>query len=85
MLLAPAGTATEAGTVTERLLLASPTFTPPVGAAPLSVTVQESLPAPVNEELLQERAVSVGMVIVPVPLRLTTVERLLDELLLMVS
>ena len=85
VLLAPAGTATEAGTVTERLLLERLTLTPPLGAAAVSVTVQASVPDPVNDVLLQERAVNPGMVTVPVPLRLTAAEGLVDELLLMVS
>jgi hypothetical protein len=38
--LAPTGTVTEAGTVSEALLLASVTLDPPVGAACVSVTVQ---------------------------------------------
>jgi hypothetical protein len=32
------------GTVTDELLLESDTLTPPLGAAPLNVTVQESVP-----------------------------------------
>jgi hypothetical protein len=78
----PALTVTEAGTVTELLLLARVTFTPPVGATPLRVTVQESVPEPVNEEELHETAVSAT---VPVPLRLTTVEAPVLELLAKVS
>jgi hypothetical protein len=38
--VAPAATATEAGTVSEVLLLASVTLSPPVGAAELKITVQ---------------------------------------------
>ena len=85
LLLAPDGTFTEAGTETERLLAERPTFTPPLGAAPLSVTVQASESDPVIDDLLQEKPVNVGMVMVPVPPRLITAEGLLDELLLMVS
>jgi hypothetical protein len=84
-LLAPTGTVADAGTMTERLLLAKATLTPPLGAAPLSVTVQASVPDPVIDELVQERALNPGMLTVPVPLRLTTAEGLLDEVLLMVS
>ena len=85
VLLVPVGTLTEAGTVTDELLLERLTLTPPLGAAPLSVTVQVSVPDPVNDEPLQERAFSIGTVVVPVPVRLTTVEGLLDELLLIAS
>ena len=41
----PAGTVTEAGTVTDELLLDSVTTAPPAGAAAVSVTVQASVPA----------------------------------------
>lgn len=85
VLLAPVGTFTEAGTETDKLLLASPTFTPPLGAAPLRVTLQASLPDPVNDELLHDRTLNPGMVTVPMPLRLITVTGLLDELLTMLS
>ena len=44
----PAATVTEAGTVTDELLLARLTVNPPVAAAAFSVTVQLSVPAPVN-------------------------------------
>ncbi len=53
--VAPAGIVAVAGSVTDALLLDRLTLSPPVGAAPLSVTVQESVPAPVNEPLVQER------------------------------
>ena len=46
-LLAPAGTVTDAGIATAMLLLARLTAKPPVGAAPLNVTVQLSVPAAV--------------------------------------
>lgn len=54
-LVAFAGTVTDAGTVTEALLLASPTGKPPVGAAAERVTVQLSVPALVIVLTLQER------------------------------
>jgi hypothetical protein len=63
-LVAPAGTATVAGTVTVALLLATLTLWPPLGAAALRVTVQASVPAPVMDALPQESALSTG---VPVP------------------
>ena len=58
--VAPAATVTEAGTVTALLLLARLTTNPPVGAAALNVTVQLSVPAPVNDPLVQLRALNVG-------------------------
>ena len=81
-LLAPAATVTVAGTVTALLLLARFTVNPPVAAAAFRATVQLSVPAPVNDPLVQLNALSTGT---PVPLRLTTVEVPLEELLVMVS
>lgn len=69
--VAVAGTVTALGTVTAPLLLARPTFTPPVGAEPDKLTVQASAREPVIEVLLQETALTVGDTVVPVPLRLT--------------
>jgi hypothetical protein len=57
-LSAPAATVTEAGTVTAELLLVSVTASPPVGAAALSDTVHESLPAPVIVGFVHEIPVS---------------------------
>ena len=68
---APAGIETLAGTVTELLLLARETLRPPVGAEPDRVTVQASASDPVIEVLLQDTALTVGVTVVPVPLRLT--------------
>jgi hypothetical protein len=62
---------TEPGTVTALLLLASVTTVPPLGAEPDKLTVQESPSAPVIEVLLQESALTVAAVVVPVPLRPT--------------
>ena len=81
-LVAPAATVTDAGTVTAELLLARLIANPPVAAAAFSVTVQLSVPAPVNEPLVQVRPVSTGT---PVPLRLTVVVVPVDELLVSVS
>jgi len=81
-LLAPAATVSVAGTVTALLLLARLTVNPPVAAAAFRVTVQLSVPAPVNDPLAQLNALSTGT---PVPLRLTMVEVPLEELLVMVS
>ena len=80
-----AGTVTEAGTVTALLLLERLTATPPVGADPVNVTVHASVPAPVMDELLQYTALTVGAVVVPVPLKLTAAVGLVDELLVIVS
>jgi hypothetical protein len=78
-LVAAAATVTVAGTVTDELLLARLTANPPLGAAPFSVTVQLSVPAPVSDELEQESELSVAR---PVPLRATVAappeEALLD-------
>ena len=79
----PAGTVTEAGTdASVLLLLVRLTAKPPVGAAAFSVTVQLSVPAPVIEPFAQVSPLSTGT---PVPLRLTTVDVPVDELLVKVS
>ena len=70
-LVDPEGTVTEPGTVTALLLLARPTLMPPVGAAELSVTVHDVVPAPVNEVVPQATALTVGTTAAPVPLRET--------------
>ena len=80
--VAPAATLTVLGTVTALLLLARLTENPPVAAAAFRVTVQESVPAPVKDPLVQLSALSTGT---PVPLRLTAVEVPLEELLVRVS
>ena len=77
-LLAPAATVTEAGTLTSELLLDSPIANPPFAAGVFTVTVQLSVPDPVIELLAQVNAVSPGT---PVPLRPTTVELPVEELL----
>lgn len=69
-LVAVAGTVTEPGTVTELLLLVRATVTPPLGAEPDKVTVQESARDPVMDALVQENPLTVGVTGVPVPLRL---------------
>jgi hypothetical protein len=68
--------------VTALLLLARLTAKPPVGAAAFRVTVQLSVPDPVNDPLVQLSALNTGT---PVPLRLTMVEVPLEELLVRVS
>jgi hypothetical protein len=57
-LVAPAGTVTEAGTVTAELLLARLTANPPLAAAAVRETVQLSVPAAVIELLLQLSALN---------------------------
>jgi hypothetical protein len=54
-LVAPAGTVTDAGTVTALLLLERLTASPPVPAAAESVTVHASVPEPVMDPWLQDR------------------------------
>jgi hypothetical protein len=71
-------TVAEAGNATEELLLARFTAKPPVAAAELSVTVQVSVPEPVNDALVQVRPVKAGT---PVPVRLIVAELPLEELL----
>jgi hypothetical protein len=80
--VALAATVTDAGTVTAELLLATLTVVPPLGAAPFSVTVQESVPAPVIEEFVQESALKVAA---PVPLKLTVDVPPAEALLVIVS
>lgn len=69
--VAVAGTVTEPGTVTELLLLERAILTPPVGAEADSVTVHESDSAPVMDVLLHDSPLTLGVVVVPVPLRAT--------------
>jgi hypothetical protein len=70
---------TEAGTITAVLLLLRLTIVPLLGAAALRITVHASVPAPVKDELIQEIALGTAT---PVPLKLTVVDELVDELLL---
>ena len=58
VLVALAGTVTEAGTVAAGLLLDRLTVSPPDGAAMFSVTVQASVPAPVMDAPEQESALN---------------------------
>ena len=80
--VAPAATVTEAGTVTDELLLARLTAKPPLGAAAFRVTVQLSVPDPVNDPLVQLSPLSTGTA---VPLSATAVVVPVDELLVKVS
>jgi hypothetical protein len=61
-----AGTVTEAGVVSRALLSESETTVPPVGAAPLRVTVQVVLPALVTVEGVQDNELRDGAVAPPV-------------------
>jgi hypothetical protein len=79
-LVAVAGTVTELGTVTAELLLASATLRPPEGADPDRLTVQESASDPVMEVLPQLIELTVGVIVVPVPLTLTMAEGALLEI-----
>jgi hypothetical protein len=83
-LVALTGTVTVAGSVTAGLLLERLTFSPPLPAATLRNTVQESVPDPVIEALAQENALSVPGAAVPVPLSITATG-LVEELLVKVS
>jgi hypothetical protein len=65
--VAPEATVTEAGTTIAGLLLTSPTVNPPVVAATFSVTVQLSVPAPLNDPVLQLSALREG----PLPFNCT--------------
>jgi hypothetical protein len=67
------------------LLLDRATLNPPLGAALLSTTEQASVPELVIVALLHERELNVGVVTVPVPLRLIAAVGLVEELLFMVS
>jgi len=80
-LVAPDATVTDVGTVTAELLLARFTVRAPL-AATFSVTVQLSVPAPAIEPFAQVSPLNTGT---PVPLRLTTVEVPVEELLVKVS
>jgi hypothetical protein len=81
-LAAPAATVTEAGTVTDALLLDRLAVKPLLAAAAFSDTVQTSVPDPVMDELEQASPLSTGT---PVPLSVTTAVPFVDELLAMVS
>lgn len=58
--VAPAATVTEAGTVSTVLVFVSVTAAPPVGAAPVKVTVQVVLLELLNVEGVHDRVVTVG-------------------------
>lgn len=84
-LVALAGITTDTGKLTALLLLERLTLKPLLDAAELNVTVQASVPAPVIDALLQERADKAAAAVAPLPVRLTAVVGLADELLEIVS
>jgi hypothetical protein len=84
-LAAFAGTVTVAGTATAALLLERLTLRTPLAAAEVIVTVQASVPDPVIDPLMQERALNAAGAAVPLPLRVITAVAPVEELLLMVS
>jgi hypothetical protein len=85
-LVAPAGTATDAGTVTAELLLAKPTVSPPLAAAAFRVTAQRSVPAPVTDRLAQLKELRlVELAAAPVPLSPISSVPLTLELLVIVN
>lgn len=76
-LVAFAATATVVGTETAELLLDKLKLRLPLGAAAARVTVQASVPEPMKNRLLQDRALNAtgaSLAAVPIPLRLTTAE-----------
>jgi hypothetical protein len=81
-LVAPAAIVTDDGTVSAVTLLDRITVSPPVGAAAFSVTVQESIAAPVSEPLEQLSPLSTGC---PVPLKAIVEVVPADELLVRVT
>lgn len=81
-MVAPVATVTEAGTITDELLLARLTRMPPLTAAAFSVTVQLSVPTPVIDPLVQLSPLNTGT---PAPVRLIRVEVPLVELLVKVN
>ena len=84
--VAPAATVTEAGTATAALSLARFTTMPPLGAAPLSATVQASGVDPVTALLAQLNELKFAALTgAPVPLRPTCIVAPVDELLVTVS
>jgi hypothetical protein len=85
-LVAPAAISTVPGTLTFALLLVSATARPPLGAAAFSVTVHLSVPAPINDPLVQVNEVNAATLLdTPVPLRSAVIVPLLAALLMIVS
>ena len=78
-----AETVTETGRVSERLLLDSPTASPPTGAAPVSVTVHVDDVIPIREALAHETVFTVGAT--PVPVTANVAVAFVEEVLPMLS
>lgn len=77
---APAGTTTEEGTLTSVLLLERFTVNPPLGAVPLSATVQASLAKPPIEVAEQDSELKAALVpVAPDPVRLIVTELPAEE------
>ncbi|HEY2470614.1 MAG TPA: hypothetical protein VGI45_22660 [Terracidiphilus sp.] len=72
-LVAPAGTVTEAGTVSAEVLLERLTSSPLVGAALFVVTVQVSVPDPLTLVLAQLNPLRAADPVDPLPCNLTVV------------
>jgi hypothetical protein len=79
VLVAPAATVTELGIVTAGLLVPSATLNPPAVAGPDRLTVHETAIDPVIEVLLHDTALTTGIPVAPVALRLTAAEGALPE------
>jgi hypothetical protein len=84
-LVAPAGTVTVAGTVSEELLEERFTVTPPLEAVALSVTEQASVPVSGIEPLAHVKELTGGALINPIPLMATTGSASVPALLVMES
>lgn len=84
-LVAPAATVTEVGTATAALLLDRFTVVPPLAAAALSVTEQESVVGPTTEPLVQVKALIEDAAAAPVPLKPITALPLVAESLVIVN
>jgi hypothetical protein len=69
--VAPAATTTDAGTVSEALLLASVMLDPPAGAAWVNVTVHLLVAPPLSDVGEQVTGDSEGTVIIPLPADVT--------------
>ena len=89
MLLALAGTVTVSGTVTAELLLEMFTPKPPLGALPVRVTMQASVPDPVSEAWSHDRPLTPVLFglsdVTPVPFKLTIAVGLIEELVVIAS
>jgi hypothetical protein len=83
--VAPAAMLTDAGTETAELLLERFTVIPPLGAAVLRVTAQESVPDSGIVPMLHVRELIAGASINPIPLRPTTGSESVPTLLVMDS